>query len=276
MKYIAPGGWFSLEYPAGWREFEDTEESFLFYDPDKWSGNFRISAYRGADTNYGKECVSYELKENPAAELTLIRGVQSAYSVDSFQEEGIWYTSHFWVIDCRDICVECSFTVAKGGDKTVAENIIASIEIRSENKAYLKEIIPIRVLEIGEVNSAYEWASSTIKKQLTKDFSSQEEDIEKIQEVMDSGRFQPQQRMAWENFGVAFGTILVNEMEGMEWVTVIDGKEEYPALQFMNSDMLIDPAAIVWNKAKKNLPCDLKAEFKKIKREAEAVLDDIN
>ena len=42
MKYIAPGGWFSLEYPAGWREFEDTEESFLFYDPDKWSGNFRI------------------------------------------------------------------------------------------------------------------------------------------------------------------------------------------------------------------------------------------
>ena len=163
MKYIAPGGWFSLEYPAGWREFEDTEESFLFYDPDKWSGNFRISAYRGADTNYGKECVSYELKENPAAELTLIRGVQSAYSVDSFQEEGIWYTSHFWVIDCRDICVECSFTVAKGGDKTVAENIIASIEIRHENKAYPKEIIPIRVLEIGEVNSAYEWASSTIK-----------------------------------------------------------------------------------------------------------------
>ena len=216
------------------------------------------------------------MKENPAAELTLIRGVQSAYSVDSFQEEGIWYTSHFWVIDCRDICVECSFTVAKGGDKTVAENIIASIEIRSENKAYPKEIIPIRVLEIGEVNSAYEWASSTIKKQLTKDFSSQEEDIEKIQEVMDSGRFQPQQRMAWENFGGAFGTILVNEMEGMEWVTVIDGKEEYPALQFMNSDMLIDPAAIVWNKAKKNLPCDLKAEFKKIKREAEAVLDDIN
>ena len=78
--------------------------------------------------------------------------------------------------------MECSFTVAKGGDKTVAENIIASIEIRSENKAYPKEIIPIRVLEIGEVNSAYEWASSTIKKQLTKDFSSQEEDIEKIQD----------------------------------------------------------------------------------------------
>ena len=49
---------------------------------------------------------------------------------------------------------------------------------------------------------------------------------------MDSGRFQTQQRMAWENFGIAFGAILVNEMEGMEWVTVIEGQKEYPALQF--------------------------------------------
>lgn len=30
MKYISPGSWFSLEYPAGWHEFEDTEDSFLF------------------------------------------------------------------------------------------------------------------------------------------------------------------------------------------------------------------------------------------------------
>lgn len=66
---------------------------------------------------------------------------------------------------------------------------------------------------------------------------------------MDSGRFQTQQRMAWENFGIAFGTILVNEMEGMEWVTVIEGQKEYPALQFMCSDMVLDPAALVWGKS---------------------------
>ena len=48
MKYISPGGWFSLEYPATWCEFEDTEETFLFYNPNKWSGNFRISAYKDA------------------------------------------------------------------------------------------------------------------------------------------------------------------------------------------------------------------------------------
>lgn len=275
MKYISPGGWFSLEYPASWREFEDTEESFLFYDPDKWNGNFRISAYKSAEANYGARCVKGELDINPSATLILVTGAQCAYSAETFQEEGAWYTSHIWVIDYKHICVECSFTVAKGGDKAIAESIIRTIRVRRENEVYPKEIIPIRVLEIGEVNSAYEWASTTIKKLLAKDFSSVEADIEKIQEIMDSGRFQPQQRMAWENFGIAFGTILVNEMDGMEWVTVVDGKDEYPALQFVNSDMLVNPGALVWGKAKKNLPCDLKAEFRRIKREAEALLDDL-
>ena len=54
MKYISPGSWFSLEYPSDWREFEDTEDSFLFYNPDKWMGNFRISAYQGESHTYHK------------------------------------------------------------------------------------------------------------------------------------------------------------------------------------------------------------------------------
>ena len=43
MKYISPGGWFSLEYPMGWHEFEDTEESFLSII---LTGGQVISAYR--------------------------------------------------------------------------------------------------------------------------------------------------------------------------------------------------------------------------------------
>ena len=34
-------------YPADWNEFEDGEGSFLFYNPSEWTGNFRISAYKG-------------------------------------------------------------------------------------------------------------------------------------------------------------------------------------------------------------------------------------
>ena len=266
MKYISPGGWFSLEYPATWSEFEDTEESFLFYNPNQWNGNFRISAYKDAAKDYGRQCIAYELKNNPTSTSVKVGEWACAYSAETFQEEGAWYTTHIWVTGKDDICFECSFTVAKGGERTPAEDIIRTLSVRNGKEG--KEIIPIRILEIGEVNAAFEWASTTVKKTLTKDFTSQEADIEKLQKLMDGGKIQANQRTAWESIGLAFGTILENEMDGMTWVTVIDGRREYAALQF--GSLLFDPASLIWNKVKAKQSVDLKAEFARIKAEVEA------
>ena len=63
-KYISPGSWFSLEYPADWNEFEDTEDTVLFYNSSRWNGNFRISATQGKADSYGTDCLRAELKEN--------------------------------------------------------------------------------------------------------------------------------------------------------------------------------------------------------------------
>ena len=265
MKFISPGGWFSLECPAAWSEFEDTEESFLFYNPNKWGGNFRISAYKDAAKDYGRQCIAYELKNNPTSCAVKVGEWDCAYSAETFQEEGAWYTTHIWVTGKGDISFECSFTVAKGGERTPAEGIIRSLKVRTGKEG--QEIIPIRVLEIGEVNAAFEWVSTTVKKTLTKDFTSQEEDIEKLQKLVDGGKIQANQRTAWENLGLAFGTILENEMDGLTWVTVVDGSKEYAALQF--ADLLINPATLVWNKIKAKQPCDLNAEFARIKEEVE-------
>ena len=266
MKYISPGGWFSLEYPATWSEFEDTEETFLFYNPNQWNGNFRISAYKDAAKDYARQCIAYELKNNPTSSNVKIGAWDCAYSAETFQEEGAWYTTHIWVTGKDDICFECSFTVAKGGERTQAEEIIRSLVVRTGKEA--REIIPIRVLEIGEVNAAFEWASTTVKKTLTKDFTSQEADIEKLQKLVDEGKIQANQRTAWESIGLAFGTILENEMDGMTWVTVIDGRHENPALQFGN--LVYEPAFQIWSKVKAKQPVDLKAEFERIKAEVEA------
>lgn len=206
LKYISPGGWFSLEYPATWSEFEDTAESFLFYNPNKWNGNFRISAYKDTTKDYGRQCIAYELKQNPTSSIMKIGEWECAYSAETFQEEGAWYTTHFWITGKDDTCLECSFTVAKGGERVPAEEIIRTLKIRTGKES--KEIIPIRILEIGEVNAAFEWTSTTVKKTLTKDFTSQEADIEKIQKLMDGGKIQANQRTAWESLGLAFGTIL--------------------------------------------------------------------
>ena len=151
-------------------------------------------------------------------------------------------------------------------------NFVKINEISAEIKEYVKnnepkEVIPLRVLEIGEINAAFEWTSNTIKKTLTKDFTSQEQDIEKLQKLIDGGKIQVNQRNAWENIGLAFGSILENEMDGMTWVTVVDGQREYAALQF--GDLVIDPSFIVWNNIKTKKACDLKAEFIRIKEEVE-------
>ena len=84
-KFISPGAWFSMVYPADWNEFEDGEGSFLFYNPNEWTGNFRISAYKGSAT-YGKEAVEQELKENTSATSVKIGPVSCAYSLQT----GYW------------------------------------------------------------------------------------------------------------------------------------------------------------------------------------------
>ena len=121
MKYISPSSWFSLEYPSDWREFEDTEDSFLFYNPDKWMGNFRISAYQGESHTYAQECIDYEMQQSRGVKLVKVGKWSCAYLTESFQENGVWYTSHIWVTGKENISIECSFTVPKGENIKVAE-----------------------------------------------------------------------------------------------------------------------------------------------------------
>ncbi|WP_286031248.1 DUF3805 domain-containing protein [Phocaeicola coprophilus] len=274
MKYISPGSWFSLEYPNDWREFEDEEDSFLFYNPEKWNGNFRISAYRGESAKYAQDCMADELQQNQSARREQAGPWACVYSAETFQENGAWYTSHIWLTGKGTISVECSFTVPKGESPRMAEDIIRSLKVREENEPLWKEVIPVRALEISVINECYDWAVSTIKKQLTKDFTAMKQDVESIQRLLDSGRFNKGQRAAWESFGIAFGTILVNEMDGMEWVTVIDGKKEYPALRFGDSSVMVYPLSLIWDYVKNGKPCDLKAEYARIESEVEKVLND--
>lgn len=268
-KYISPGAWFSLIYPQDWYEFEDTESTFLFYNPNKWTGNFRISAYkqdsRQSDAAcYAENALKDELKQNSSAVLVKVGKWNCAYSKETFQEEGVYYTSHCWITGVGNLLFECTFTVPKGGDITMAQQIIASLEDRKEEMHYPEELIPIRVLEIGEVNSAFEWVSSTVKKLLKKDFTGIGEDIPKIQQIIDERLVSADQREAWRSFGLAFGTILTNEADGMEWMTAIDGKREYPALLFRNTEVAVYPQDLIWEKIKNEGKCNLREEFDKI------------
>ena len=255
-KFISPGAWFSMTYPADWNEFEDGEGSFLFYNPNEWSGNFRISAYKG-DAAYGKEAVRQELKENPSVTLVRVGQLDCAYSKEMFEEEGAYYTSHLWIAGLDEVAFECSFTVPKGEAVTKAEEIIATLEVRKDNQKYPAELIPVRLSEIYQINEAYEWVSTTVKEQLKKDFQGQEEDIACMQQLIDDGSIGAKKKEAWLALGITLCVILTNEVDGMEWRTLVDGNREVPVLQNIADGTLIDPMKLVWSKVKSGEPCNL-------------------
>ena len=131
-----------------------------------------------------------------------------------------------------NIAFECSFTVPKGGSVKEAEEVIATLEIRKEGEKYPAELIPVRLSEIYQINESYEWVVSTVKEELKKDFQGVEDDLEKLQQVIDSGKIGPKKKDEWLAIGITVCTILANEVEGMEWKTLIDGNREAPVLEY--------------------------------------------
>ena len=268
-KFISPGAWFSLIYPTGWGEFEDTEGSFLFYNPDQWSGNFRISAFKKDSKftdaiHFGQDSVKTELKDNPLSILVKIGNLDCAYNKETFQEEGAFYVSHLWITGIGNVAFECTFTVPKGADIADAERIISTLQIREEGKKYPAEVITIRVSEISQVNESYDFTVSTIKKLLKKDFQGREEDLPLLQKIIDSGTIAPKQKEYWLAFGITVCVILANEIEGLEWMTLIDGNREVPVLSYVRTGTIIDPMKLVWSKIKAGESCDVVEGYKSV------------
>lgn len=248
-KYISPGAWFSLSYPASWNEFEDAEDSFLFYNPDEWTGNFRISAYRGG-ASYGSDCIRQELKANPSARRVQLGTLTCAYSREDFEEDGTPYTTHFWVAGQGDMAFECSFTVARGGVVDEAEQVIRSLQAREAGKKYPAELIPVRLSEIWQIDEAYDWATRKVKEVLKKDFQGMESDIDSLQQLIDRLLIAPKKREAWLSLGIVLCVILANETDGWEWRTLVDGNREAPVLQCVETQRVADPMKLVWSRVK--------------------------
>ena len=122
----------------------------------------------------------------------------------------------------------------------------------------------MRLSEIYQINEAYVWVSTTVKEQLKKDFQGQEEDIAGMQQIMDSGNIGANKKETWLAVGIALCVILSNEVDGMEWRTLIDGNREAPVLLNMATDTMIDPMKLVWSKVKAGEPCNLAEVYKNL------------
>jgi hypothetical protein len=249
-KFIAPGAWFSMTYPADWNEFEGGEDSFLFYNPNDWDGNFRISAFRGEQADYGQVAVNEELRNSRRAQAVTVGMLPCAYSCEVFTEEGEAYENHQWVTGIGDVAFEVSFASPQGASIRKAQDVIASLQLRYPGVKYQAETIPVRLMEIYQIDEAYDWVQSEIKKQLKKDFRGEESDIRHMQQIIDNGSLNPRKRDAWVALGITLCVILTNEVDGVEWRTLIDGSREVPVLLNLSDEKMIDPVKLVWSKVK--------------------------
>lgn len=263
-KFIAPGAWFAMTYPADWHESEGGEESFLFYNPDDWDGNFRISAFRGEQVDYGQEMVKDELKKSRRAQAVIVGDLPCAYSCEVFTEDGEAYENHQWVTGMGDVVFEISFATAQGASIRKAQEVIASLELRYPGVKYHAELIPIRLMEIYQIDEAYDRVQSEIKRQLKKDFRGEEGDIQNMQRLVDSGSLNPRKRESWAALGISLCVILANEVDGVEWMTLIDGSREVPVLVNKADGKTIDPMKLVWSKVKSGESVNLAQTYENI------------
>ena len=154
-KFISPGSWFAFAYPEEWFEFSEEADCFLFYNPEKWDGNFRISAYRDASSAFGDSMMRQALKA-AGAKLQKVGRWETIYSSESFTEQLVEYVTHRWTIGCGQTCVECSFTEEVGGEALGMVNaLIASLEILQPRESFHNQYIHVRVAEVDLIESCY-------------------------------------------------------------------------------------------------------------------------
>ena len=247
-KFISPNAWFSIEYPADWNEFEDGEGSFLFYNPNEWNGNFRISGTKGESAAYGAQFIAQELRERPDLHPYDLKNGIALYDNSHFELDEKEFTSHRWVCGVDDMSFVCTFTDFKGNNYTLAESIINSLTVRDLDARYPAEYIPIRLSEIFIINEAYEWVVNLVKEQFSVDFQGEEEDLAKLDQVKEADLIGRKRRKDWQALGLAAAVILANEVEGMEWHTLIDGNREDPVLLYIPTNTVVDPMKLVWSR----------------------------
>jgi hypothetical protein len=233
-KFISPGSWFAFTYPEEWFEFSEEADCFLFYNPEKWDGNFRISAYRDASSSFGDSMMRQALKTS-GAKLSKVGRWETIYSAESFTEQLVEYITHRWTIGCGQTCVECSFTeeVQSGDAIGIVNALIASLEILQPRDTFHNQYIPVRVSEVDLIESCYATIEELGMKLFKERFRELDYNVRLMQKIAQRPELTKQLGTdAGAVMGITLCALFTESIEGLEWNTYINGKVEAPVLMY--------------------------------------------
>ena len=233
-KFISPGSWFAFAYPEEWFEFSEEADCFLFYNPEKWDGNFRISAYRDASSSFGDSMMRQALKAS-GAKLSKVGHWETIYSTESFTEQLVEYVTHRWTIGCGQTCVECSFTEEAQSGKAfgMVNALIASLEILQPRDTFHNQYIPVRVSEVDLIESCYATIEELGMKIFKERFRDFDYNVRLLQKLSQRAELTEQLGTdAGAVMGVVLCALLTESVDGLEWNTYVNGKVEAPVLMY--------------------------------------------
>ena len=231
-KFISPGSWFAFTYPTEWFEFSEEADCFLFYNPEQWDGNFRISAYRDASSSFGDTMMHQALKAS-GARLAKVGRWETIYSTEQFTEQLVEYVTHRWTIGCGQTCVECSFTAPSDGHLGMANALIASLEIMQPRETFHNQYIPVRVSEVDLIESCYATIEDLGMKLFKERFRDMDYNVRLLQKIAQRSELTAQLGSdAGAVMGITLCALLTESVEGLEWNTYVNGRVEAPVLMY--------------------------------------------
>ena len=234
-KFIAPDSWFAFLYPDTWFEFNEEPDCFLFYNPERWEGNFRISAYRDASPSFGDRMMCDALKVS-GARLQKVGRWETIYVADLFTEQLVEYITHRWTIGCGQTCVECSFTATADEHLGMPNALIASLEILHPRDTFRNQYIPVRVAEVELIESCYASVEELGMKLFKERFRDFDYNVRLLQKLVQRPELTKQFGAdAGAVIGVVLCVFLTETIEGLEWKTYVHGKVEAPVLMYGDS-----------------------------------------
>ncbi|WP_169337681.1 DUF3805 domain-containing protein [Segetibacter koreensis] len=122
--FTSEDGWYSLNLPPEWEEYDDEKEStHAFFNAKSWTGNFRITTLHWDtlnDTNEDKasQLVAEDVEENQGAILTKVNGFDCAHYKNETEDEDGVFVIYYWVFGKDLDLFICSFTIAKKQEGT--------------------------------------------------------------------------------------------------------------------------------------------------------------
>lgn len=136
--FISDNNWFSLKLPQNWSVYDDAENTFAFFNTEKWSGNLRITHFRWTNDDPGidlaLQSIQSELKNRPNALKVRLNDRDAAFYDDETDDGSILY---YWVTGSKNDLFLCSFTFDKpflstdwhNNELIIVSEILASLKI---------------------------------------------------------------------------------------------------------------------------------------------------